>query len=141
MIVTPSQALELVLSYGIEVNCLSTTISTYIGNNPSLHLHHPGVSKGSDGSDGTSYHLKDNYTLLGTEATFRIASLPPLLCTWFTQHQNDTCVTLLIGAAVILLPFKQHMATFMPIFGRQQHFTPPILLYIGCHTRPIYVYH
>jgi hypothetical protein len=34
-----------------------------ISNNPSFRLKHPGVLDGSDGSDGTSYPLTENYTL------------------------------------------------------------------------------
>ena len=36
---------------------------TYISNNPGFRLKHPGVPDGSDGSDGTSYPLTENYTL------------------------------------------------------------------------------
>jgi len=35
----------------------------YISNNPSFRLKHPGVPDNSDGSDGTSYPLTENYTL------------------------------------------------------------------------------
>jgi len=35
-----------------------------ISNNSSFRLKHPGVPDGSDGSDGTSYPLTENYTLL-----------------------------------------------------------------------------
>jgi len=34
-----------------------------ISNNASFRLKHLGVPDGSDGSDGTSYHLTENYTL------------------------------------------------------------------------------
>jgi len=49
-------------------NILSTT---YISNNSSFHLKHPGVPDGSDGSDGTSYPLTENYTLPVAQATGR----------------------------------------------------------------------
>jgi hypothetical protein len=66
-----------------------------ISNNPSFRLKHPGVPDGSDGSDGTSNPLTENYTL-------PVAYPPPLLCARYTHHQNDTCVTLFAGAAVML---------------------------------------
>jgi len=34
-----------------------------ISNNSSVRQKHPGVPDGSDGSDGTSYPLTENYTL------------------------------------------------------------------------------
>ena len=34
-----------------------------ISNNPGFRLKHPGVPDGSDGSDGTSYLLTENYKL------------------------------------------------------------------------------
>jgi hypothetical protein len=67
----------------------------YISNKPSFRLKHPGVPDGSEGSDGTSDPLTENYTL-------PIANSPPILCAWNTHHQNDTCVTLFAGAAVML---------------------------------------
>jgi hypothetical protein len=66
-----------------------------ISNKPTFHLKHPGVPDGSDGSDGTSYPLTDNYML-------PVAYSPQLLYAWYTHHQNDTCVTLFAGAAVML---------------------------------------
>jgi hypothetical protein len=44
-----------------------------ISNNPSFRLKHPGVPDGSDGSDGTSYPLTENYTLPIAQATGRVA--------------------------------------------------------------------
>jgi hypothetical protein len=73
-----------------------------ISNNPSFRLKHPGVPDGSDGSDGTSNPLTENYTLPVAQATGRVAYSPPLLCARYTHHQNDTCVTLFAGAAVML---------------------------------------
>ena len=68
-----------------------------ISNNPSFCLKHPAVPNGSDSSDGTLYPLTEYYMLPVTQATGRVAYLPPLLCAWYTHHQNDTCVTLLAG--------------------------------------------
>jgi hypothetical protein len=73
-----------------------------ISNIPSFRLKHPGVPDGSDGSDGTLYPLTENYTLPVAQATGCCAYSPPLLCAWYTYHQNDMCVTLLAGAAVML---------------------------------------
>jgi len=75
---------------------------TCISNNPSFRLKHPGVPDGSDGSDGTSYPLTENYTLPVAQATCRNAYSPPLLYARYTHHQNDTCVILFAGAAVML---------------------------------------
>jgi hypothetical protein len=74
----------------------------YINNNPCSRLKHPGVPDGSDASDGTSYPLMENYTLSVGQATCCIAYSPPLLGAWYRHHQNDTCVTLFAGAAVML---------------------------------------
>jgi hypothetical protein len=73
-----------------------------ISNNPSFHVKHPGVQDGSDGSDGTSYHLTGKYTLPVTLAMGHVAYSPPLLCAWYTHHYFDRCVTLFAGAAVML---------------------------------------
>ena len=40
-----------------------------ISNNSSFRQKHPGVADGSDGSDGTSYPLTENYTLPVAQAT------------------------------------------------------------------------
>jgi hypothetical protein len=73
-----------------------------ISNNPSFRLKHPGVPDGSDGSDGPLNPLTENYTLRVAPAMGRVAYSPPLLCAQYTHHQNDTCVTLFAGAAVML---------------------------------------
>jgi len=65
-----------------------------------------------------------------------------LLCVvvmMYTLHQNDTCVTLFARAAVMLKPFTQRLAMFMPFSGWVPHCTSPLLRYIGGHTLPIYV--
>jgi len=77
-------------------------VAIYISNNASFRLKHPGVPDSSDGSDGTLYPLTENNTLPVAQATSCVAYLPPLPCTWYTHHQNDTCVTLFAGAAVML---------------------------------------
>jgi hypothetical protein len=58
--------------YGID------PYSTYwqpfcISNNPGFRLKQPGVPDGSDGSDGTSYPLTENYTLPVAQVTGRVA--------------------------------------------------------------------
>jgi len=73
-----------------------------ISNNPSFRLKHPSVPDGSDGSDGSSYPLTENYTLPVAQAMGRVAYSPQLLCAWYTHHQNDTCVPLFAGAAVMM---------------------------------------
>jgi len=44
-----------------------------ISDNASFRLKHLGVPDGSDGSDRTSYHLTENYTLPVTQATGCVA--------------------------------------------------------------------
>jgi len=56
-----------------------------ISNNPGFRLKHPGVPDGSDGSDGTSYLLPENYTLPVAQATGRVAQHR----TW--ERQRQTC--------------------------------------------------
>ena len=48
-------------------------IATHISNNSSFRQKHPGVPDGSDGSDGTSHPLTENYTLPIAQATCRVA--------------------------------------------------------------------
>jgi len=73
-----------------------------ISNNRSFCVKHLGVLDGSDGSDGTSYPLTENYMLPLAQATGRVAYSPLLVCRWYTHHQNDSCVTLFAGATVML---------------------------------------
>ena len=74
-----------------------------ISNNSSFRQKHPGVLDGSDGSDGTSYPVTENYAL-------PVAYVLLYFVVTFTHHQNDTCVTLFAGAAVMLKPFTQRLA-------------------------------
>jgi len=58
------------------------------------------VPDGSDGSDGTSYALTENYTLPVTQATGRVAYLPPLLCgDVYASSERDVCYTLRRGCS------------------------------------------
>jgi len=82
----------------------------FISNNSSFRQKHPGVPDGSDGSDGTSYPLTENYTLPVAQATCRVPYVLRYLVVTFTHHQKDTCVTLFAGAAVMLKPFTQRLA-------------------------------
>ena len=64
-----------------EPYCLTVLYKcNFISNDPNFRLKHPGVPDGSDGSDGTSYALTENYTLPVAQATSRVAYVPPLLC-------------------------------------------------------------
>jgi len=45
----------------------------------------------------------------------------------YTHQQNDTCVTLFAGAAVIQKHFTQRLAMVMPFSGRVPHFTSPLI--------------
>jgi len=121
----------------------SSNLAMNITNNPSFRQKNPGVPDGSDGSDRTSYPLKENYTLPVTQATGHLAYVPALLCTWnvvtYTHHQNDTCVSVLAGAAGMLQLFTQCPGMFMPFPSWVPHFTSTLLLYIGSRTLTIYV--
>jgi hypothetical protein len=57
----------------IVYEALERMIQYNISNNPGFRLKHPGVLDGSDGSDGTSYPLTENYTLPVAQATGRVA--------------------------------------------------------------------
>jgi len=87
-----------------------------ISNNPSFRQKHPGVPDSSDGSDGTSYPVTVNYTLPVAQATGSVAHMPPLVFGDVYAHQNDKCVT---RFAVILKPFTQRLAIFLPFSGRR----------------------
>jgi hypothetical protein len=65
---------KLVAASNSQIQLLPEAYTTpYISNNPSFRLKHPGVPDGSDGSDGTSYPLTENYTLPVAQATGRVA--------------------------------------------------------------------
>jgi len=72
----------------------------HISNDPNLHLKHPGVPDGSDGSDGTSYALTENFTLPVARATGRIAYVPPLLSgDVYASSERHVCYTLRRGCS------------------------------------------
>ena len=73
------------------------TVTLHISNNSSFCQKHPGVPDGSDGSDGTSYPLTENYTLPVAQAMGRITCVLLYFVVMFTHHQKDTCVTLFSG--------------------------------------------
>jgi len=111
--------------------------SRIIISNASFRLKRPGVPDGSDGSDRTSYTLTENYTHPIAQATGRLAYLPPLGCTWYTHHQNDTCVTLFTGLQ--LCCSRLHNAWWcLCLSSADSHIVP--LSYIECRTRPIHVW-
>jgi len=94
-------------------------MSTGISNDPRFRQKHPGVPDCSNGSDGTSYRLTENYTLPVTQATGRVAYIPPLLFGDVYAHQNDPCVTCFAVAAVMRKPFTQRLAMFIRFSGRR----------------------
>jgi len=51
----------------------------HISNKLSFHQKHQGILDGSDGSDGTSYPLTENYTIPMAQEMCRVAYIPPLL--------------------------------------------------------------
>jgi hypothetical protein len=81
-----------------------------ISKNSSFLQKHLGVPDGSDGSDGASYLLTENYMLPVVQATGHVAYVLLYFVLTFTHHQKDTCVTLFAGAAVVLKPFTQCLA-------------------------------
>jgi hypothetical protein len=60
------------------------TQTSIISNNTSFRLKHPGVLDGSDGSDGTTHPLTENYTLPVTQATGRVTKPS----TWECRRQT-----------------------------------------------------
>jgi hypothetical protein len=94
---------------------------TFISTNLSFRQKQPGVPDASDCSGKTQFRLTENYMLPVTQATGCDTYLLFLLCTWnavmYTYHQNDTSVTFFTVAAVMLQPFTQQLAMFMPFFG------------------------
>jgi len=71
-----------------------------ISNNPNVHLKYPGVPDGSDGSDGTSYALTENYTLPVTQVMGCVAYVPPLLCgDGYASSERHVCYTLHRGCS------------------------------------------
>ena len=71
-----------------------------ISNDPNFRLKHPGVPDGSDGSDGTSYALTENYTLPVAQVTGRVPYVPPLLCgDVYASSERHVCYTLRRGCS------------------------------------------
>jgi len=58
---------------------------SYVSNNFSSHLKDRGVPDGSDGSDGPSYPLTENYTFLVAQATGPVAQQ----ITWERRRQTS----------------------------------------------------
>jgi len=116
--------------------------SNIIINNASCHQNDQCVPFNSESSDGTSYRLTEICTQPVAKAMGRMASIPPLLCAWegvtYTHRQNDTCIILFTGAAVMLSSFTQCLARYIPFSCLVPHLTSPLLLYIGCNPLPIY---
>ena len=79
-----------------------------VSNDPNFHLKHPGVPDGSDGSDGTSYALTENYTLCVAQATGCVAYVPPLLCgDVYTSSERHVCYTLRRGCSYAEAVFQE----------------------------------
>jgi len=85
-------------------------LAGFISNNSSFGQKHLGVPDSSDGSDGTSYPLTENYTLPVAQAMGRVACVLLYFVVTLTLHQKDTCVTLFAGAAVKMKLFTQRLA-------------------------------
>jgi len=86
--------------YKLTIACTMCTCVDAIRNNPNFRLKYPGVPDGSDGSDGTSYALTENYTLHVAQATGRVAYVPPLLCgDVYASSERHVCYTLRRGCS------------------------------------------
>jgi len=59
------------------------------------------------------------------QAMGRVAYTRPLIVGHVYAHQNHTCVTRFAVAAVILKPFTQRMAMFMPFSGHRSFGNAP----------------
>lgn len=70
----------------------------------------------------------------GSDAALPLLSVRNLVTD--TQHQINIGVTLFPVAPIMLKPFTERLALFMPINGRVPHFTTPHLPFIGCCTLP-----
>jgi len=71
-----------------------------ISNDPNFRLKHPGVPDGSDGFNGTSYPLTENYPLPVALATGRVPYVPSLL--WgdvYASSERHVCYTLRRGCS------------------------------------------
>ena len=85
---------------GDDISCISS--------DPNFCLKHPGVPDGSDGSDGTSYALTENYPLPVAQATGRVAYVPPLLCgDVYTSSERHMCYTLRRGCSYAEAVFQE----------------------------------
>ena len=71
-----------------------------ISNDLSFRQKHPGVRDSSEGSDETLYPLTENYMLPVTQATCRVAHVPPLLFgDVYTPSERHVCYTLRSGCS------------------------------------------
>jgi len=83
-------------------------LGSIITNDPNFRLKHPGVPDGSDGSDGTSYALTENYTLPVAQATGRVAYVPPLPCgDVYASSERHVCYTLCRGCSYAEAVFQE----------------------------------
>jgi hypothetical protein len=102
-----------------------------------------GVLDSPDCSNGTTYPLTENYTLLVTQVTGCVAYLSAYLYIWNvvsdTYNQSDTWIPLFAGAAVTLTLVTQGLVMFIRISSWVPHYISPGLLYIWCHTLPLYI--
>jgi len=100
-----------------------TTTETDISNDPKFHLKHPGVPDSSDGSDRTSYAVTEIYTLPITQATGRIAYVPPLLCgDVYASSERHVCYTLSRGCSYAEAVFQESIRPSQGIpAGLQSH--------------------
>jgi hypothetical protein len=82
--------------YVIEDRHQTHLMTAFISKKPSFHQKQPGGRDSSDGSDGTSHPLFENYILPVAQATCSLANRLVLPCNlsavMYTHCQNDICV-------------------------------------------------
>ena len=85
-----------------------TAAETDITDDTNFRLKHPGVPDGSDGSDGTSYALTENYMAPVTHATGCVAYIPPLHCgDVYASSERHVCYTLRRGCSYAEAVFQE----------------------------------
>jgi len=75
-------------------------LTLFISNDPSFRQKHPGILDGFDGSDESSYPVRENDTLPVAQATGCVTFIPPLLCgDVYTSSERHMCYTHRMGCS------------------------------------------
>jgi len=84
--------------------------SSQTWQNPWVDGYGSGFGPARSSASGFWTGLEPNRTVSPVQTRTAGGSPGPVANTTYTHHQNDTCVTLFAGAAVMLKPFTQHLA-------------------------------